>query len=186
MRTQRREAERRAQVLAEAVRFDTLTGVLSRAGFDDAIRNLQELAKVTNERIGLVYLDLDGFKAINDTKGHDFGDMVLKEVAKSIVSVVRGADAVARLGGDEFVVVVKAPASEDAVVRVAEKAAEAIRGVSGLTDGLPLGASAGISVLEPGGTIGEALITADKMMFEVKRTRKERHRNEAREAANAA
>jgi len=173
MSTQRREAERRAQVLAEVVRVDTLTGVLSRAGFDDAIRNLQELAKTTGERIGLVYLDLDGFKAINDTKGHDFGDMVLREVAKGLVSVVRGSDAVARLGGDEFVVVVKAPASEDAVARVAHKAVEAIRSLTdAVADGLPLDASTGIAVLEPGGSVNEALVSADKRMFTAKREQK--------------
>jgi diguanylate cyclase (GGDEF)-like protein len=180
MSMQRREAERRAQVLAEVVRFDTLTGVLSRAGFDDAIRNLQELAKTTNEFIGLVYLDLDGFKAINDTNGHDFGDMVLKEVAKALVSVVRGSDAVARLGGDEFVVVVKAPASEEAVARVAHKAVEAIRSLPDeVKGGLPLDASTGIAVLEPGCSVNEALVTADKRMFEVKRVGKERRRSQA-------
>ena len=151
MSTQRHEAEKRAQALAQAVRFDKLTGALSRAGFDDAIRALQELGKKTGEHIGLVYLDLDGFKAINDTNGHDRGDAVLKEVATSLARMVRASDSIARLGGDEFVIVVKGPVSEEDVGRVAHKAVESIRCLATqVTGGLPLDASAGIAVLRPG------------------------------------
>lgn len=101
MTHQRREVEARAQALAQAVRMDALTGVLSRAGFDEAIAQLQERAMTTRESIGLVYLDLDGFKTINDTRGHAVGDVVLRTVAQLLVTAVRSSDAVARMGGDE-------------------------------------------------------------------------------------
>jgi len=175
MAAQRREAEARAHALAEAVRLDGLTGVLSRAGFDEAVHHLQEQATHTGERIGLVYLDLDGFKSINDTHGHDVGDVVLREVAQLIVSVVRSSDSVARLGGDEFAIIVKNPASEEAVLRVAEKAAEAVRSCQHeAANSARLRASAGTSVVEPGASVAEAIRAADMRMFEAKRRAKSR------------
>jgi diguanylate cyclase (GGDEF)-like protein len=170
---QRREAELRALKLAEAVRIDALTGVLSRAGFYETIRSHQELAKTSGEHVGLVYLDLDGFKTINDTRGHDVGDIVLREVAQLLASAVRGSDSVARMGGDEFAIVVKSPASEEAVLRVAEKAAEAICNCQHeAAVSSNLGASAGVALLAPGASVADAIRTADMRMFEAKRRTK--------------
>lgn len=174
MERQRHEAEARAMALAEAVRHDALTGVLSRAGFDEAIQRLQESAKATSERIGLVYLDLDGFKAINDNYGHDVGDAVLREVATLLAGAVRGTDSVARLGGDEFAIVVKSPASEDAVLRVAEKAADAVRSCTHeAARSVGLATSFGVAIVEPGASAIQAVRTADMRMFDAKRRTKQ-------------
>jgi len=175
MAQQRREAEQRAQVFERAARTDALTGVLSRAGFDQTFAQMQQRAVAEGENIGLVYIDLDGFKSINDTRGHDVGDIVLREVARLLVDAVRGSDAVARLGGDEFAIIVNAPASEEAVACVAEKAAAAISGCQHeAARGAKLAASAGVAVVEPGGSVAEGLKTADMRMFEVKRLAKQR------------
>jgi diguanylate cyclase (GGDEF)-like protein len=173
MAQQRHEIEMRAQVLAEAVRLDALTGALSRTGFDEAIQRLQELSKTTGELIGLIYLDLDGFKAINDTQGHDVGDVVLREVARLLMGVVRGSDSVARLGGDEFAIIVKNPASESAVLRVAEKAVESVRGcMHEAARSVGLAASFGTAIVELGASVPDAIRAADLRMFEAKRQAK--------------
>ena len=173
MARQRNEAETRAIALAEAVRQDKLTGALSRAGFDEEIKRLQDLAKTTGERIGLVYLDLDGFKSINDAWGHDVGDIVLREVARLLLSAVRSSDAVARMGGDEFAIIVKSPSSEETVRLVAEKASEAVRSCQQeAAKWAALGASVGVALVEPGASVREAIKTADMRMFEAKRETK--------------
>lgn len=177
MARQRREAEQRAQVFEQAALTDALTGVLSRAGFDQTVAQMRQRAAAEGENLGLVYIDLDGFKSINDTRGHDVGDAVLREVARLLVDTVRGSDAVARLGGDEFAIIVNAPASEEAVARVAEKAAAAVAGCQlEAARSASLAASAGIAVVTPDGSLAEALKMADMRMFEVKRLGKQRHR----------
>jgi len=180
MTKQRREAEQRAQVFEQAAHTDALTGVLSRAGFYQRFAQMQQRTAAEGDKLGLVFMDLDGFKSINDTRGHDVGDIILREVARILGRVVRGSDAVARLGGDEFAIIVNAPASEDAVARVAEKAAAAIRSCQHeAAREAQLAASAGVAIVEPGGSVAEALKTADMRMFEVKRLAKQRRRQMA-------
>jgi diguanylate cyclase (GGDEF)-like protein len=96
-----RQAERRLAHLAHA---DPLTGLWNRAAFDERLD--QELAQARRHgtRLGVMYIDLDGFKAVNDVHGHDIGDELLKQSAARIRRWVRDYDAVARLGGDEFAV----------------------------------------------------------------------------------
>jgi len=172
METQRREAELRAQALERAAHVDGLTNVLNRAGFNQTLRRLEDAAKTSGECIGLIYLDLDGFKAVNDTKGHDVGDLVLREVAQLLVGVVRNSDAVARLGGDEFALIIRNPANEAAVERVAEKATDAIRNWRHEAVGSAmLGASAGSALVRQGTSAEEALRVADMRMFAAKRSR---------------
>jgi diguanylate cyclase (GGDEF)-like protein len=81
---------------------DPLTGLLNRAGLEDVLLGLE----AAGTRFVLFYLDLDGFKAVNDTLGHPVGDALLKAVALQLLSSIRTFDSVARLGGDEFVIVV--------------------------------------------------------------------------------
>ncbi len=90
--------------LKHIAHFDTLTGIPNRALLADRMK--QAIAQTSRERnmLAVCYLDLDGFKPINDTMGHDAGDQVLIEVAKRIGNTIRGGDTVARLGGDEFVI----------------------------------------------------------------------------------
>ena len=95
--------------LESATQHDTLTGLLNRAGLQSWLS--RALAQARTEPSGLLVLvgDLDGFKQVNDTKGHGAGDHLLQEVARRLQSSVRSRDAVARIGGDEFVVVLHAP-----------------------------------------------------------------------------
>ena len=95
--------------LESATQHDTLTGLLNRAGLQSWLT--RALAEARTEPSGLLVLvgDLDGFKQVNDSKGHGAGDNLLQEVARRLQSSVRSRDAVARIGGDEFVVVLHAP-----------------------------------------------------------------------------
>lgn len=83
---------------------DPLTGLLNRRGFEDQLKSEFNRAKRKNFRIGVVYLDCDGFKSINDTKGHAVGDVVLQKIATIIRENIRSYDQAGRIGGDEFVI----------------------------------------------------------------------------------
>lgn len=95
------------RALKDAANTDPLTGCLNRLGLREEIGNLFELAVDPDHGAGLVYVDIDHFKTINDSYGHPAGDTVLREVANRIKGVVRGKDLVARIGGDEFCVVLR-------------------------------------------------------------------------------
>jgi diguanylate cyclase (GGDEF)-like protein len=101
--TARRIAESRVQRLAY---HDDLTGLPNRAAFMDDIARAAQQARVRGSRFGLLFLDLDGFKEINDSLGHDAGDELLQEVATRVRRCLRQADRLARFGGDEFLVLI--------------------------------------------------------------------------------
>ena len=83
---------------------DSLTGLLNRRGLDEQLRRLLAAARRHDERGVVIFIDLDGFKAINDTMGHHAGDAMLRHLADLLTANVRESDVVARIGGDEFVV----------------------------------------------------------------------------------
>ncbi|PPC89653.1 MAG: hypothetical protein CTY34_10700, partial [Methylobacter sp.] len=86
--------------------YDKLTGLASRAYFQERMEHNIKNARRKNESFAFLYLDLDGFKDVNDSYGHNIGDLYLKAVAERIRSVVREVDFAARLGGDEFCILV--------------------------------------------------------------------------------
>jgi len=100
--TERKIAERKLEQMAL---YDFLTGLPNRLTFHDRLQHTLKQANRENHQAGLMFVDLDRFKAINDTLGHASGDALLKAVAKSLSGCVRGGDTVARIGGDEFAVI---------------------------------------------------------------------------------
>ena len=147
------ELHRRNSLLREAARSDSLTGLLNRRGLEKAIEHVLAAA-LAGKTCGLLYLDLDRFKHINDTHGHDAGDQVLKEVARRLQSVVRQTDLVARIGGDEFVVLLAHPVDHGALGQVASRVL-AVCGRPITIDG---------TVIEPGLSIGGALAPRDAVV----------------------
>ena len=107
--------------LQHSAQHDVLTGLPNRALFEDRLAHALALSRRNKQSAGLMYLDLDRFKNINDTYGHDAGDALLREFAQRIRACVRATDTVARLGGDEFTVVLEQLAHPEDAVRVAEK-----------------------------------------------------------------
>ena len=116
-------------------------------------------------------IDLDGFKAVNDSHGHATGDALLKAVARQLVSRVRASDIVARLGGDEFAVLLWNIDETRAVAKALELE-EAIAAASGGEGGIAVGGSAGTVTLDGEKTPGQIVDAADKAMYARKRERR--------------
>jgi diguanylate cyclase (GGDEF)-like protein/PAS domain S-box-containing protein len=116
--TREREAE---QQLRQLALYDPLTGLANRAFFHERLKHAIKLRHDEGHATGLLYIDLDDFKGINDRWGHDLGDEVLHEIGKRIERSVRPGDTAARLGGDEFAVVLTEPVTPDDAVAVAER-----------------------------------------------------------------
>ncbi len=106
--------------------YDALTNLPNRALFYDRLRQALSLAKRHEAGLTLLYMDLDGFKQVNDTQGHHAGDLILKNVAERLTQCVRESDTVSRLGGDEFTVILDGMHKQDDVVGIAQKIIQAI------------------------------------------------------------
>ncbi|WP_440967869.1 diguanylate cyclase domain-containing protein [Massilia sp. GER05] len=122
--TRVKEAESR---LVQMARFDSLTGIANRRLFGELLGQALERVRRQRQVMGLAYLDIDHFKAINDTWGHGVGDEVLKEFAQRLAACVRVTDTPARLAGDEFVVLLEDVKGVDEAERIGAKIVEAIR-----------------------------------------------------------
>ena len=174
----REQARRQSDQLRNA-RQDTLTGLPGRAWFIElARRRLLAARDDPQERAALLFIDLDGFKQINDHLGHDQGDVVLATTGRAIAEAVRDHDLAGRLGGDEFVVLLTAPLGVVADVARAV-AARVLRRVAVLDDGV--GCSIGIALdnraldsTESAPTLDELLLCADRAMRAAKQAGKNR------------
>ena len=141
--TQQREAEHQLRQLAL---YDPLTGLANRAFFHERLRHAIQLRHRDGKATGLLYIDLDDFKGINDRWGHDLGDEVLHELGQRIQHAVRPGDTAARLGGDEFAVVLTEPVTPEDAVGVAERLlTEIARPLEGSSGPLYTTASIGIA-----------------------------------------
>jgi diguanylate cyclase (GGDEF)-like protein len=115
--TDRKHAEK--VLLAEAM-LDPLTGLPNRRALHDELARAVELGKLEAVPFALFFLDLDGFKTVNDTYGHDAGDALLIEVGKRLKKIVRQNDVVSRLAGDEFIILSQGIATANACSRIAQ------------------------------------------------------------------
>jgi len=162
--TQRREQDR----LTALSQRDPLTGLLNRAGFEQFLARQADAGQ--GAMLGLLYIDLDCFKPVNDRHGHAMGDRLLQAVARRLTGLVRPTDAVARLGGDEFVILLcnaGALAHCDAVARKVVAAVGAPFDIDG--QALGIGASVGVAFgLPPGADRGELIRRADAALYRAK------------------
>jgi diguanylate cyclase (GGDEF)-like protein len=159
--------------LRMAARLDHLTGMANRRALEEALDDAVDDAGRHGERVGILMLDLDGFKQINDTLGHDKGDLVLQEIGRRLHANTFDCDTPARLGGDEFAVVVRQLVKSVDVGAVAHRLREAlVRPI--LIDGVSrfVGVSIGAAVYaDHGRSTAELLRAADAAMYRAKRGR---------------
>lgn len=170
----RREAERRADEAEAATRTDQLTRAANRVGFMKAMARVVDETQSSSMAACVFYIDLDGFKSVNDQVGHHAGDRALVEVADALRACVRSTDVVGRLGGDEFAIVARGMNDRRDAEALAEKIAVAVRAIQLQGAGLQLGASIGICML-PNAAVSapqDAIDAADQAMLSVKKTSK--------------
>lgn len=167
---ERRRDEIEARLQESAV-TDSLTGLRNRAAFIDHLRHAVARARRDATRFGLLYLDVDGFKGVNDTLGHAAGDAVLCEVASRLKEVLRASEVAARLGGDEFVVLAETGGDLETL---AHRVAAAVDAPYVLGDRpLALHVSIGVASFPADGADADAMLhAADAAMYAAKRNRR--------------
>ncbi|MDX1626575.1 MAG: EAL domain-containing protein, partial [Wenzhouxiangellaceae bacterium] len=165
--TERRDIERELFQLAH---YDSLTGLPNRVLAADRLSEALKRARRSEREVGVLFLDLDHFKKVNDTMGHEAGDQTLCEAGRRVASVLRERDSVARLGGDEFVILVEGFDGPSALTRIAEKVLEQFRRpITVMGRDVMLTASIGIAVgPADGDTPGELIRNADTAMYHAK------------------
>lgn len=155
----------------QANNFDSLTGLPNRALFHDRVENAIRIARRQDDpNIGIIFVDLDRFKPINDGHGHAVGDFILKEVASRLRACLRDSDTVARYGGDEFVALLPNLREKEDSSVVADRIVHALnRAIKVGESNLSIGASVGISIWPNDGATSQQLIdAADKAMYRSK------------------
>ncbi len=161
--TIRKQTDERLQHLAM---HDILTGLPNRILFIDQLQNAIWRAEQTGQKVAVLFLDLDGFKTINDTMGHHVGDEFLRVIAKRLQAAIKNTDSAARMGGDEFAVLLQNIHSQEDVVRATQRVLMSIsKPISLQEQTLQITASIGVSIYPEHSTEESLLSTADQAMY---------------------
>jgi diguanylate cyclase (GGDEF)-like protein/PAS domain S-box-containing protein len=167
--TELKTTERKLRYLAY---HDPLTGLANRKLFYESLREYLVWGEENNQLVGLLFIDLDGFKPVNDNLGHDIGDLLLKAVAQRIKNTLRSSDIVCRLGGDEFTAILPGIKQSNDGAIVADKILKTLAQsfmING--NGISISASIGISIYPLDGENDEVLIKkADLAMYQAKKS----------------
>lgn len=163
----RKSEEKRLQFLASN---DSLTGLRNRSYFNTSLPEAMARCKRNHTVLALMYLDIDHFKSINDSLGHEAGDQLLKEFAFRIKNTLREVDIVSRLGGDEFTVIVEGDVTDESTGKVASNILQALNRGSWLdTHDLKITSSIGIAIYDGRSVDADKLVAlADKAMYKAK------------------
>ncbi|WP_162827148.1 GGDEF domain-containing protein [Pseudolabrys taiwanensis] len=173
LRQELAEAHRRIAELEARADVDPLLDILNRRGFERELARSLAYVQRYSTAAALMFIDLDGFKAVNDRHGHAVGDALLKAVAAALTGHVRASDVVGRLGGDEFGVVMWNVEGSSAVAKAL--ALEQLIGEAHVPHGamrLSVGASAGVVSLATTSDLTQILDAADRAMYARKRERR--------------
>jgi diguanylate cyclase len=162
--------------MAHLAHHDPLTALPNRRMFEQRLAQVLELSRRSGRSCALLFVDLDDFKAINDTRGHAVGDKVLQAVARTITGAVRQVDTVARLAGDEFTVLCENVDTDEAALQIAAKLEQAFEAPLAI-DGkpFPVRASIGVSLFPRDAQDAHTLMaSADAAMYRIKQSRRSR------------
>ncbi|MTI10327.1 diguanylate cyclase domain-containing protein [Curvivirga aplysinae] len=172
------ERKKEQERLTYIAYHDRLTGLPNRALFEENLAQAKARYQRSQKPMGIIFIDLDNFKPINDTMGHDAGDAALIEVANRFKHVMRGADTIARIGGDEFVAIVENLQNPEDVVIIANKVLDSLTTPFTLQGkDFVMGASLGIATLPNDTNDLEKLIDyADQAMYESKKAGRNQYR----------
>ena len=164
------QAVEKRQLLDELVNQDPLTKLLNRRGLDIQLHSFSHHAANEGNQFSLIYVDLDNFKLVNDTFGHEQGDNLLLEISEQLSLQLRDKDILARIGGDEFVIVLPTLAKLSVCQDIAGRCQKAVEGVAKrYATKVPVSASFGIALYpEDGKNAKELLATADEQMYKMK------------------
>lgn len=171
------EVEKQRDQIAHLAIHDQLTGLPSSDLADDRLQVALHAARRARKKVALLFIDLDGFKALNDTAGHAAGDHALKAVAERLKIAIRAEDTAARIGGDEFMVILGRIQDDRTVARIAERILDALsKPIDGSGGGFSVGASIGIGLFPDHADDPQTLRRlADAAMYVAKRTGKNRY-----------
>jgi diguanylate cyclase (GGDEF)-like protein/PAS domain S-box-containing protein len=163
--TERRRLQERLERLAH---YDSLTGLPNRALFFDRLEGAVARARREERIFALLFIDLDGFKAVNDSHGHDAGDFLLAQVAMKLKAAIRDSDTAGRMGGDEFTVLLENISRPDDALAIADKIRASLTEPIDIPAGssVAVGASVGVAVFPENGADGETIFkAADSAMY---------------------
>ena len=163
-----------AEELEHIAHYDVLTGIPNRRLLIDRLRQATSLARRTKKPLTICMLDLDGFKPVNDTLGHEAGDRLLVEIARRLQAVIRSEDTVARLGGDEFTLILVNPAGSALFERILETVRQPVELAEGTVN---VSASMGVVCFEPDmqADDDQLLRLADEALYESKKRGRNRY-----------
>ena len=165
------EPARRAAALSAAPTVDSLTQLPTRVYFEDRLAAAATKADANASRLALLFIDLDGFKPVNDTYGHSIGDLVLEQVGQRLKALSRGKDVVARVGGDEFLLLLSNVTTQESIAHVADRL---IQGLSQpyTAEGreVMISCSVGIAMYPDGCSHAKLIARADAAMYASKRS----------------
>jgi diguanylate cyclase (GGDEF)-like protein len=174
IRGEKEELEKEAVTITHLANHDPLTGLPNRRLLFELLQKTFDIARRNGTKVGVIYIDLDDFKPINDRLGHFAGDRALVAIAGRLRSMLRASDTVARVGGDEFVAVLASVRDREDIALAADKILEEC-GQPLIVEGSPcrVGFSMGIAVFpDDGAGIEPVVSAADSAMYRVKRGKK--------------
>ncbi|WP_207002546.1 putative bifunctional diguanylate cyclase/phosphodiesterase [Trinickia mobilis] len=171
------EQERQSDEISKMAHYDNLTSLPNRNLFQDRLQQLISISNRYNKLFGVLFVDLDRFKEINDTQGHDVGDKVLQEVARRLKGGIRDSDTVARLGGDEFVALLYDLRCNDDARIVADRFLASCRQPVIVNDrAFEVSASIGIAIYPDGARDRDLLVKqADEAMYHAKQNGRDQY-----------
>lgn len=157
--------------------FDSLTGLPNRRYFEERLQEAEVSAHETGRQVGIIYVDIDEFKQVNDTRGHQAGDELLRRASAAMLRVLRQGDCLARVGGDEFVILAEDVGHRSQLVGLVDRLSAAIEETPEPGHGPATRASYGAALFpDDGATIRDVMREADSDMYHAKRRRRQKAR----------